>query len=72
MGGANFAELGAGLIGDTPRSKQSIDFKSAYKPGRGGSLLKNKTIENNSNLGLREQTRRYSMVRSYSKTGGNV
>ena len=70
--GANFAELGAGLVSDTPRSKQSIDFRSAYKSSRPTSLLKhNKTIENSSNLGQREQTRRYSLVRSFSKIGGN-
>jgi len=33
--GQNFAELGAGLINDTPTSKRSIDFRSREK----GSLL---------------------------------
>ena len=70
--GANFAELGAVLINDTPQSKlQSSDFRSAYRSGRNISHLKNKTIENSSNLGLREQTRRYSMVRSSPKTGAH-
>lgn len=46
--GANFAELGAGMISDTPQSKHSIDFRTAYKTDRTrpNSLLKNKTIEN--------------------------
>ena len=71
--GANFAELGLGMVSDTPRSKQSIDFRSAYRGNRPNSLLKVKTIENQSNLGLREQNRRYSMIRSFTKTGdGNV
>mgnify|MGYP000891166913 FL=1 len=52
--GANFAELGAGLIGDTPKSKHSIEFRSAHRSGRPTSLMKNKTIEGASPLGLRE------------------
>ena len=60
------------MISDTPRSKQSIDFRSGRigQTGRPNSLMKNKTIEDSSSLGIREQHRRYSLVRSYSKAGG--
>ena len=44
--GANFAELGAGMISDTPAGKYSVDFRSAYRTNAGNrpnSLIKNKT-----------------------------
>lgn len=72
----NFAELGAGLINDTPRSKQSVDYRSAYrKLDRGSALFKpakqNTTgHQSRSNLALNEKTgiaRKNSMARSASR-----
>ena len=47
---ANFTELGQGLINDTPRTKRSMDFKSAYRSiGRddknSSTLIKTKTAD---------------------------
>eukprot|EP00353_Schmidingerella_taraikaensis_P013152 CAMPEP_0185571934 /NCGR_PEP_ID=MMETSP0434-20130131/3930_1 /TAXON_ID=626734 ORGANISM="Favella taraikaensis, Strain Fe Narragansett Bay" /NCGR_SAMPLE_ID=MMETSP0434 /ASSEMBLY_ACC=CAM_ASM_000379 /LENGTH=105 /DNA_ID=CAMNT_0028187581 /DNA_START=1552 /DNA_END=1869 /DNA_ORIENTATION=+ len=56
----NFAELGAGLISDTPTSKRSVDIR--MRRGEKGSQI------SKSNLNLNEYTkRRSSMGRSASR-----
>ena len=71
MGANNFANLGAGLINDTPRSKQSVDLGMGKRAAnRQNSLYKNNTTATSkSNLAIRDSkhNRRTSMLRSFSR-----
>ena len=71
LGMNNFAELGVGLVNDTPRSKQSHGVRLAYKkPDRPYTLVKNKTSgASKAHLGDGDGKRRNSLMRSYSKQG---
>ena len=68
--GHNFAELGAGLVNDTPNSKRSIEFKSAYRRReKNSTLIKGSTKQpSKTNLAVSESTkRRKSLFQSESR-----